>query len=278
MFRLPWQSRGTYDEWAKDGLEAGYLSTHCATIWISRRSNRVVASLTVENYVKTIALIAARDPSGGPVGTGELAQALNVSPGTVTGMLKTLSEGNLATYTPYEGARLTDSGQRLAMKVIRRHRLLERFLAETLTMSWDEVHEEAEHMEHAASERLIDRIDAYLGYPAVDPHGDPIPRADGSLAETEGVPLARCQAGQHFQVARVMDQDPAFLRYLSECGLELNSTGELLENRPEARALLVCKLGGRTVALGLAAAGKVLVIVDSPEDPSSIAAKKMRGN
>ena len=133
-------------------------------------------SLTVENYVKTIALIAARDPTRSAVGTGELAQALNVSPGTVTGMLKTLSETNLATYTPYEGARLTDSGQQLAMKVIRRHRLLERFLAETLTMSWDEVHEEAEHMEHAASERLIDRIDAYLGYPAVDPHGDPIRR------------------------------------------------------------------------------------------------------
>ena len=155
-------------------------------------------SLTVENYVKTIALIAARDASGSAVATGELAQALNVSPGTVTGMLKTLSEANLATYTPYEGARLTDAGQRLAMKVIRRHRLLERFLAETLTMTWDEVHEEAEHMEHAASERLIDRIDAFLGYPAVDPHGDPIPRADGSLAETKGIPLARCQPGQHF--------------------------------------------------------------------------------
>jgi DtxR family transcriptional regulator, Mn-dependent transcriptional regulator len=219
-----------------------------------------VPSLTVENYVKTIALIAARDPTHGAVGTGELAQALNVSPGTVTGMLKTLSETNLATYTPYEGARLTDSGQQLAMKVIRRHRLLERFLAETLTMSWDEVHEEAEHMEHAASERLIDRIDAYLGYPAVDPHGDPIPRADGSLAETEGVPLARCQPGQHFQVVRVMDQDPAFLRYLSECSLDLHSQGEVLENRPEAGAL-VCRLGSRSLALGATAAGKVLVIL-----------------
>ena len=93
-----------------------------------------MASLTVENYVKTIALIAARNPTETLVGTGELAQALNVSPGTVTGMLKTLSEANLATYTPYEGARLTESGQDLAMKVIRRHRLLERFLAETLTM------------------------------------------------------------------------------------------------------------------------------------------------
>jgi len=228
----------------------------------------VVPSLTVENYVKTIALIAARDPSDSAVATGELAQALNVSPGAVTGMLKTLSEANLATYTPYEGARLTDSGQRLAMKVIRRHRLLERFLAETLTMTWDEVHEEAEHMEHAASERLIDRIDAYLGYPAVDPHGDPIPRADGSLAETNGVPLARCQPGQHFRVVRVMDQDPAFLRYLSESGLELNATGEILENRPESGAI-VCRLGRRSVALGMSAAGKVLVTASSQPPGSS---------
>lgn len=217
-----------------------------------------MASLTVENYVKTIALIAARGRADGTVGTGELAQALRVSPGTVTGMLKTLSEANLATYTPYEGARLTESGQRLALKVIRRHRLLELFLARTLEMTWDEVHEEAEHMEHAASERLIDRIEAFLGYPAVDPHGDPIPRADGSLTEPEGQPLAHCPGGRHFQVVRVMDQDPAFLRYLSECGLELHAEGEVLENRPESGAV-VCRLGPKSIALGLAAAGKVLV-------------------
>jgi DtxR family Mn-dependent transcriptional regulator len=107
-----------------------------------------------------------------------------------------------------------------------------------------------------------------LGYPAVDPHGDPIPRADGSLAEIEGVPLARCQPGQLFCVVRVIDQDPAFLRYLSECGLELHAPGELLENRPEAGAL-VCKLGGRSVALGLAAAGKVLVTLTNPANLSS---------
>src|SRR5207249_6904339 len=110
-----------------------------------------VPSLTVENYVKSIALIAARTKGNQLVQTGELAQALDVSPGTVTGMLKTLSEASLATYTPYEGACLTEAGQRLAMKIIRRHRLLELFLAETLKMPWDEVHEEAEHMEHAAS-------------------------------------------------------------------------------------------------------------------------------
>lgn len=218
-----------------------------------------MASLTVENYVKTIALIAGRDHTDERVGTGEIAAALSVSPGTVTGMLKTLSESSLATYTPYEGVKLTTTGRQLAMKVIRRHRLLELFLVQTLHMPWDEVHEEAEHMEHAASERLIDRIDAFLGHPSVDPHGDPIPRADGSVAETEGIPLAKLPRGQQFRVVRVVDQDPAFLRYLSECGLDLNATGELTENRPEAGAL-VFRLRDRTVALGHSAAAKVLVV------------------
>jgi DtxR family transcriptional regulator, Mn-dependent transcriptional regulator len=217
-----------------------------------------VASLTVENYVKAIALISARDHGGDAVATGELAHALNVSPGTVTGMLKTLSEASLATYTPYEGARLTPAGQRLAMTIIRRHRLLELFLVQTLNMSWDEVHEEAEHMEHAASERLIDRIDAFLGHPTVDPHGDPIPRADGSLTEIQGIPLSKLRPGQRFRVVRVVDQDPAFLRYLTECGLDLHATGELAENRSEAGALVI-RILKRTVALGLNAAGKVIV-------------------
>lgn len=215
-------------------------------------------SLTVENYVKAIYLIATRQAREEAVSTGALASALSVSPGTVTGMLKTLSEANLATYTPYEGARLTDAGQSLALTVLRRHRLLELFLVQTLGMPWDEVHEEAEHMEHAVSERLIDRIETYLGHPSVDPHGDPIPRADGSLAETGGQPLAQLPCGQRFRLVRVVDQDPAFLRYLSECGLDLGTEGELAENRPEAGAL-VLRVGGRTVALGLAAADKVLV-------------------
>jgi len=219
-----------------------------------------VPSLTVENYVKTIALIAGRGPAhgGDRVGTGEIAAALCVSPGTVTGMLKTLSEANLATYTPYEGVRLTDSGRAVALKVIRRHRLLELFLVQTLEMPWDEVHAEAEHMEHAASDRLIDRIDAYLGHPSADPHGDPIPGADGSIPETGGTPLSKLPPGRRFEVVRVVDQDPAFLRYLSECGLDLHAHAELLENRPEAGAL-VLRLHDRTVALGHDAAAKVLV-------------------
>src|SRR5262249_44846302 len=149
-------------------------------------------------------------------------------------------------------------GQRLALKVLRRHRLLELFLAQTLDMPWDEVHEEAEHMEHAVSERLIDRIDAFLGQPKVDPHGDPIPRADGSLPEPSGSPLSQVTRGQKFRVARVVDQDPVFLRYLTECGLDLGAEGELTENRPESGAL-VFKVAHRSVALGVDAASKVLV-------------------
>lgn len=216
-------------------------------------------SLTVENYLKTIYLIAARGPADEAVTTGAVAHGLNVSPGTVTGMLKTLSEADLATYTPYEGARLTAAGQRLALKVLRRHRLVELFLAQTLSMPWDEVHEEAEHLEHAVSERLVDRIEAYLGFPTVDPHGDPIPRSDGSIADPGGGPLRGLARGQRFRVVRVVDQDPSFLRYLTECGLDLGAEGEIGENRPEAGAL-VLKIADRLIALGLDAAGKVIAV------------------
>ncbi len=221
-------------------------------------------SLTVENYLKTIYLIAVRNRDGEAVATGELAQALSVSPGTVTGMLKTLSEADLATYTPYEGARLTPAGQRLALKVLRRHRIIELFLVRTLAMPWDEVHEEAEHLEHAVSDRLVDRIDSFLEHPTVDPHGDPIPRADGSLPEPDGVPLNQLHQGQRFRLTRVVDQDPVFLRYLTECGLDLGTDGELTENRAEAGAL-VLRVNDRAVVLGHDAAGKVLVIPDEPD-------------
>jgi DtxR family Mn-dependent transcriptional regulator len=223
------------------------------TLW-----DAALPSLTVENYVKTIYLIAARSPRGEAVSTGAVAHGMNVSPGTVTAMLKTLSEADLATYTPYEGARLTQSGERLALKVLRRHRLVELFLAQTLSMPWDEVHEEAEHMEHAVSDRLVDRIEAYLGFPSVDPHGDPIPRADGSLVELAASPLSGLTQGQTFRIVRVVDQDPAFLRYLSECGLDLGAEGVMGQNRPEAGALAL-QIGERSVVLGHEAAAKVLV-------------------
>ena len=205
--------------------------------------------------------------AGLPMTAANVARAMRVSAPSVHEMIGRLERSELITRGADKVIAFTPEGERQAQEIVSRHRLIERFLTDVLGIPWDEVHEEAEHMEHAASERLIDRIDNYLGYPAVDPHGDPIPRADGSLAEIEGTPLSRCRPGQQFRVVRVMDQDPAFLRYLSECGLDLHATGELLENRPEAGAV-VCRLGERSIALGLAAAGKVLVSTDERDVPS----------
>ena len=210
-------------------------------------------SLTVENYVKTIFQLA-QEAEDGAVATGQIATALGVQPGTVTSMLKTLDEGNLATYTPYEGVRLTASGQGLALRVLRRHRLIEQFLTETLNLTWDEVHEEAENMEHAVSDSLIDRIDAYLGHPPTDPHGDPIPKADGTLVERDDRPLIECSWGDRFRIARVIDQSPDFLRHLSHIGLAIGAEGLLLAN-DAAQDSLTIRLGSddKTISRGVAA-------------------------
>jgi DtxR family Mn-dependent transcriptional regulator len=164
----------------------------------------------------------------------------------------------LATYTPYEGVRLTDSGRALALRVLRRHRLIELFLVQTLGLSWDEVHEEAEHLEHAVSDRLIDLIDAHLGYPISDPHGDPIPRSDGSMEWTEGRRLAECQEGDAFEVSRVLDQSPEFLRYLSDWGLQLGSGGQV-EGVEQQAGTVTVSIGNVKTTLGREAADKVLV-------------------
>jgi DtxR family transcriptional regulator, Mn-dependent transcriptional regulator len=216
-----------------------------------------LASLTVENYVKTIYQICAASGAR-PAATGQLASALGVSPGTVTSMLKTLSESSLATYTPYEGVRLTHAGSALALRVIRRHRLIELFLVKTLNLAWDEVHEEAEHMEHAVSDRLIDRIDAFLGHPDTDPHGDPIPRRDGSVASAEVRTLAACPVGNRFRLARVVDQSPEFLRYLASSGLILGANGSVVANQTAA-SIVTVEIGGQQTTLGRQAAEKILV-------------------
>lgn len=214
-------------------------------------------SLTVENYIKAIYQISA-EQSDTSAATGQVAAALGVSPGSVTSMLKTLSESGLVTYTPYEGVELTPAGRALALRVLRRHRLIELFLVKTLKLSWDEVHEEAEHMEHAVSDLLVDRIDSYLGHPEVDPHGDPIPRADGSLDDRHARNLVDCTEGEKFSIARVVDQSPQFLRYLTEAGLTLGACGKVLSNNADSGTLEV-SCGRRVITLGHGAATKLLV-------------------
>jgi DtxR family Mn-dependent transcriptional regulator len=214
-------------------------------------------SLTVENYCKAIFQLSTR--VGTPwVTTGRLAEALCLTPGTVTSMLKTLSESDLAEYRPYEGVRLNRSGRALALRMLRRHRLIELFLVRTLGLTWDEVHEEAEHMEHAVSDRLVDKIDDFLGHPTVDPHGDPIPQADGTLASSDNRMLAECHVGERFRLARVIDQSPEFLRFLSNAGLELGASGEVVANSSEAGIVTVA-IDGQEKTLGRVAAEKLLV-------------------
>ncbi len=215
-------------------------------------------SLTVERCVKAIHLLASEGADGVPVGSGELARALNTSAKMVINMFKSLSRSELVIYTRYEGVRLTSSGRHLALKVLRRQRLLELFLARSLGLPWDVVRAEAEGLEHAVSDRIIEQIDACLGHPDVDPHGDPIPKPDGSALEGRGSPLRRLPGGRHFRVVRVVDRDSTLLRYLTECGVGLGTTGEVAENRPEA-GVIVLRVGGRTVALGRGAADDIFV-------------------
>ncbi len=217
-------------------------------------------SLTVENYVKTIFQIST-DQEGKPASTGQIASALGVLPGTVTSMLKTLDAARLATHKPYEGVSLTRAGRMLALRMIRRHRLIELFLLRTLEMSWDEVHDEAEHMEHAVSDLLIDRIDAFLGHPDVDPHGDPIPRGEAmtmQAADAETRSLADVTDGSRFRLSRVLDQSSEFLRYLTDSGLTLGTVGEV-ERNPDGAGLMRIRLGRQSLSLALDAAGKLVV-------------------
>lgn len=214
-------------------------------------------SLTVENYVKAIFKVSG-GRSDRRAATGQLATELSVSPGTVTSMLKTLSENGLATYTPYEGVRLSEEGRDLALRILRRHRLIELFLSRTLGLAWDEVHDDAERMEHVASDLLIQRIDEHLGHPTVDPHGDPIPAADGSFIIEPAHPLAECPPGCHFRLARVTDQRPDFLRYLREAGLSLAAEGRVVENQSEV-GVVVVEVDGQQATLGQEAANKLLV-------------------
>ncbi len=214
-------------------------------------------SLTIENYVKSIYQICVQQ-NDQPAATGQIATSLGVSPGTVTSMLKTISESGLAEYTPYEGVCLTDAGRALALRVLRRHRLIELFLAKTLDLSWDEVHEEAENMEHAVSDRLVDRIDAYLDFPASDPHGDPIPKADGTLTVAQAHSLADWPVGQAFRLVRVLDQSSDFLRYLSERGMPLGTIGNVEENC-DSGGIVTVTIRAAPITLSREVAEKLLV-------------------
>lgn len=214
-------------------------------------------SSTVENYLKQLYL--EQQQTNEPlVSMGRLASAMNVVPGTATSMVKALADSGLVVYEPRGGVKLTSGGERLALHVLRRHRLVELFLVKTLGLDWSEVHDEAEELEHAISDKVLDRIDELLGYPSTDPHGDPIPTADGDMSHTASTSLATCTLDQPMRVARVLDQSPGFLQFLDRCGLTPGVIVRVDSRHPQADAVVLHLEGQQPLTLGTAAASKIL--------------------
>lgn len=213
---------------------------------------------TVEDYLKQIFLEQQRS-AGKRVGMGKIAAALELTPGTVTTMVKTLADSGLLDYEPYSGVLLTESGRQLALHVLRRHRLIELFLVQVMGMDWSEVHSEAELLEHAFSDRLVDRIDEMLGRPEVDPHGDPIPTAGGEVVHKDLAALARTVVGDEVVVARVLDQSSEFLQLVEREGLKPGSRVRVVALDPPADSMVLETAAGERVSLGSRAAEKVLV-------------------
>lgn len=184
----------------------------------------------MEDYLKAIYLVQQR---GDVVTTSLLGEQLGgFKPGSVTGMIKKLAELHLLTHTPYQGVRLTPAGERIALEVLRHHRLLELYLVEALGYSWDEVHEEAEALEHYISEKLEARIAARLGQPTFDPHGDPIPTVEGAVPRTTSTRLTDLSVGTEARIVRVSDQDSERLRYLANLGLVPGAVVQIIAVAP----------------------------------------------
>ena len=218
-----------------------------------------MASSTVENYVKQIYLEQLGGEAGALVSMGRLAAAMGVVPGTATAMVKALADAGLVEYEPRGGAKLTKGGEKLALHVLRRHRLVELFLVKALGLDWSEVHEEAEELEHAISDKVLERIDVALGRPSVDPHGDPIPSAKGKVDASRYANLADCEMNRAMKVARVIDQDAAFLQFVDRCGL-VPGVVVTVEVRDELADAVWVRVGDRRpITLGTAAAAKILV-------------------
>ncbi len=221
----------------------------------------MLPSSTVENYLKAIYQgQSSLDASARLVPMGQVASALGVTPGTATTMIKALAESGLVEYEPYSGVRLTGAGEKLAALVVRRHRLVELFLVQVMGMSWAEVHEDAELLEHVVSDRLIDRIDEMLGRPTHDPHGDPIPNQEGSVAARQLETLLTCPTQTPLRVTRIADQDPEFLRFIEHNNLKPGQPVEV-ETRDAAADSVQLRGQDRRITIGARAASKLLVEV-----------------
>jgi DtxR family Mn-dependent transcriptional regulator len=217
----------------------------------------------VEDYLKAIYELESRQ---GSATTSDVAEALAVAPASVTGMVRRLAAQGYLDHVPYRGAQLTDAGRRAALRTIRRHRILESYLSGILGYPWDRVHDEAEQLEHAASDELIERMAAALGFPTVDPHGAPIPTADGTVEERAHRSLADWPTGEPALMARVSDKDAALLRYLADIGLQPGTEVTVLHRAPFDGPLTL-RIGTADVMVGPRVASQVLVAAPTPLRP-----------
>ena len=220
----------------------------------------------MENYIKTVYELQQAHEW---VSTSALAKRLAHAPASVTNMIKKLAapDLNLLEYVPYQGSRLTPVGEKVALEVIRHHRLIELYLAEVMGVPWDEVHAEAERIEHVISEDLEERMAAALGNPVIDPHGSPIPSKEGAMIDRQVCHLADMAVGQSARIAEVYDEDPKLLRYLGDIGLYPNEQITLLAREPFDGPLTLQLEGGtETCSLGEAVAKQILVTLDEQRE------------
>ena len=213
-------------------------------------------SPAVGDYLKAVYRL---EQGGQPAETTRLGEALGgIKPSSVTAMIKRLSELGLLEYVPYRGASLTAKGRQISLRVLRKHRLVELFLVKELGYSWEEVHEEAEILEHHLSSRLIDRMEAKLGHPEFDPHGDPIPDAEGVFPARETRALSDCVPGRKMKVFRVLDQSPETLAFYRERSLVPGESVAVIARDSQGGTILVSS-GGREVSMDIRAAERILV-------------------
>jgi DtxR family Mn-dependent transcriptional regulator len=201
---------------------------------------------SVEDYLKAIYRLSA---PGRTASTSEIAQRLELSPASVSGMVKRLSEQGLLEHVPYKGVQLTPDGRRAALRMLRRHRLIEAYLVAFLGYTWDTVHEEAERLEHAVSDTMIERMAAVLGHPAVDPHGDPIPTSDGDIHEPASIPLSEVPAGSSVEVRQVEESQPDRLRYIASVGLRPGVHLTVVDRQPFHGPITI-EVAGQTHVIG----------------------------
>ncbi|AFR31268.1 metal-dependent transcriptional regulator [Arthrobacter sp. Rue61a] len=216
-------------------------------------------STSAQDYLKLI--WSATEWSADPITVSGMAERLGVRPPTVSDGIKKLAAQKLVTHAPYGSIELTDEGRKHAVAMVRRHRLLETFLVQVLGYGWDEVHDEAEILEHAVSDKLIERIDQHLGHPTRDPHGDPIPSPAGQQHQPAATQLSAAPAGSTVAVARISDADPDMLRYFTELGLSPDTELSVQEHRHYAD-LTTIRLHGhdQTIDLGASASAAIWVV------------------